>query len=163
MEIGEATLNHALRWDEIDPLERKYDIDVTPYLPVLTTRVKARVAENPAFAKHEDAVAKYAKLRNRKSTTLNIDERRRLQEEEEKWIEEIRNQTFREDDDHKKDGTAEDGEDDGKKAKAPDLVLEEALRVLADLIWLQEGDLVAEPKPKVPTTENSVGEGVEEE
>lgn len=156
MDIGEASLEHALRWDEIDPLEPSFDVDVTPYLPVLTARVDARKTDDPKFKEHLEAVKKYAELRDRKTTSLNLEERRELQKQEEEWIEEIRRQTFRDNGDS--DETGEGPDKDEKKA---DLVLNEALKVAADLIWLQEGDLIADPKPDMER-EDVVGNPVDE-
>ncbi|MDT8391173.1 MAG: carboxy terminal-processing peptidase [Lentisphaeria bacterium] len=138
MDIGEADLEHALRWDTTQALDITPDIDITPYFPELDRRVKERVSKDPEFVKYQEGVAHYGELRARKTIPLNIDTRRRLQEEEKEWIDQIRSQTYGEvlDD--------EGGEDD---KDAPDIVLDESVNIIRDLIALQQKDqLIAAPK-----------------
>lgn len=141
MDMGEANLEHALRWDTTQALDITPDIDITPYFPELKRREEERVSKEPAFIKYQEGIARYGELRARKTVPLNIDARRELQEEEKEWIDEIRSQTYGED-------LADEGEDEEKTdEEGTDLVLDESLNIIRDLIALQEKDqLIAAPK-----------------
>ncbi len=160
MEIGEDKLDFGLRWDQIEALDFKRDVDITPYLPVVQQRANQRLATLPEAVEHRQSVDRYGEMKARKTVTLNLEKRRQLQQEEEKWLEKIRRQTF---------GDASLDDLDGQeldeptpqpqqpaKNKRPDLVLDESLRVLADLIWLQNGDLLAIPQADAPEPANVV-------
>lgn len=177
MELGEASLDHALAWDQIDPLEVESSFDVRPFIPTLKECSEARLNGNPEYIKLLDAVERFAKIKNRKSLPLNLEKRRQLHESEEEWLNEVRSQTVRrspyDSDEGERNGEAgessdddaDDSEDRGKDARGDssdtrdreagtaiteindDLMLEEALRVISDLVWLQRGELIADPDP----------------
>ncbi|OPZ27787.1 MAG: Tail-specific protease precursor [Lentisphaerae bacterium ADurb.BinA184] len=151
MEIGEATLKHALPGDRIEPLAFECAVDVTPFLPPLRKLSEERLAANPDYRALTDSIARYAAMKDRKTLSLNLEKRRAQQVEEEKWLEEIRKQTFDAGDGAvAEEEAAPAGKDDkGNKGdgKQDDLVLDESLRVMADLIWMQQGDLLAKPAP----------------
>jgi len=160
MDIGEDTLDHALPWDHIKPVEIVPEYSVEPFLGALRERSEERLKDDPDYAEFREAVAGYAQLKERKTLPLNIEARKAYQDEEEKWLEKIRQQTARGRASETKkvsqtpitvpgrtaeprgDDT-EDVEEKDKQDPADDLVLDEALRVLGDLIWLQHGALVA--------------------
>ena len=177
MELGEASLDHALAWDQIDPLEVNSSFDVRPFIPTLKECSEARLKNNPEYTKLLDAVQRFAKIKNRKSLPLNLEKRRQLHESEEEWLNEVRSKTVRrsnyDSEDGKTDAEAGDSSDEGagdsegrakdarddssdtKDGEAgtaiteinDDLMLEEALRVISDLVWLQRGELIADPDP----------------
>ena len=141
MDLGEKNLEHALRWDTTKPLDIKRDIDITPYYPELKKLDKDRVSKEPEFIKYEEGVTQYGKLRDRKTISLNIKARRKLQDQEKEWMDQIRDQTFGGD---LSDSEKSDGKDDDPKQ---DIILDESLKILRDLIHLEKNDrLIASPK-----------------
>ena len=135
MELGEAALPHALPWDSIEPLETSRDVDVAPWIPELKQRFDARLQASAEFASLRDDIGRYAERRKLKELPLNLEKRRAFQKEEEQWAKKMREQS------HKRKGPAGAGKQDG--TPGPDLVLDETVRVMADMIALQRGLLTA--------------------
>ena len=153
MDIGESSLKHALLGDSIEPLETACDVDVTPFLPVLRKHAEERLAANAEYKQLTESIARYAVMKDRKTLSLNLDKRRAQQAEEEKWLEEIRKQTFDKDDEAAAEPDAgvpppdAAAKKDKDKERKNDLVREEALRVMGDLVWMRQGELLAKPDP----------------
>jgi hypothetical protein len=134
MELGESHLPHALPWDEISPLAVSREIDVEPFLPPLRDRSLTRIAHDPDFQKLAQAIQDYGEQRKRSELPLRKDDRIELQKQEEEWSKRIKELNFR----------RTRRRQAGSKAAAPDsppndLVMDEACRVLADLIVLRKG------------------------
>jgi carboxyl-terminal processing protease len=140
MEMGEAKIPHAMPWDEIQPARFSCNVDVRPYLPELRKRSEERRQKNPEFERLVADIHHYGERRKRKTLTLSLQGRRKLIREEEEWsrkLREARNvgkNRLKAEAKNKKD-TAE-GKDTDKEPEK-DLVLNEAVAVLADLIALE--------------------------
>ncbi len=139
MEMGEAKIPHAMEWDEIQPARFSCDVDVRPYLPELLKRSEERRAENPEFQRLVADIEHYGERRQRKTLPLNLVARQKLMQEEEEWSKKLREaRSAGKNSRQVREGNDEDGK---KEEKAPetkeDLVLDEAIAVLADLISLQ--------------------------
>ncbi len=148
MELGEASLEHAMLWDQIEPVKVKSPVDVKPYLATIKAQSEQRLTENPEFLKLQEAIASYGEITARKKLPLNIDKRRDIQKEEERWAEKVRRETIRREVPTEKiDETPQATPDKTKTEEQPkpqDLVLDEALNIMLDLIQLQEHQLLAE-------------------
>jgi carboxyl-terminal processing protease len=131
MELGEAALPHVLAWDSIEPLETSREVDVAPWIPELKQRFAARLQASPDFASLRQDIERYAERRKLKELPLNLEKRRAFQKEEEQWAKKMREQS------HKRKAPAGAGQTDG--TPGPDLVLDETVRVMADMIALQRG------------------------
>ena len=166
MDLGEASLDHALRWDQIEPLNMVWENDVRPHLPVLKKRAKARLEDSKAFAERMEAINEFADIQAREKLTLNLEERRDLQEEDDKWMERVRKTARRESredtaDTDPSDQTESPG-DGGEEDDATDLIMEEALNTLADLIRLQQEQHVAAAARETADSSADTDSGVAE-
>jgi carboxyl-terminal processing protease len=75
-EIGESALDHALSWDQINPVRhRSYD-DLSTVLPVINKQFRSRSERNPDFVYLEDQIA--LAQETRKITELPLNEKARI-------------------------------------------------------------------------------------
>jgi carboxyl-terminal processing protease len=150
MELGEDSLEHAMLWDEIAPAEVAPTIDVTALLPILKERSEKRTAEDEHFTSRNELVARFGERRQRKTVTLQQAKRQALMDEEEEWAERIRKITQRRrDSGYAEEPKEEDGDAPANdKEESEDLILEEALQVMADMISFGNAPLVATPAEK---------------
>jgi carboxyl-terminal processing protease len=140
MEMGEAKIPHAMPWDEIQPARFSCNVDVRPYLPELRKRSESRRNANPDFERLVADIHHYGERRKRKTLPLSLTGRRKLMQEEEEWSRKLREARNVGKNRRKVETENEDGipEENGKdKEPEKDLVLDEAVAVLADLIALE--------------------------
>ena len=135
MELGEASMPHALPWDEIEALEASREIDVAPWIPILQQRFAARLQASPQEIERRADIARFAERRKQKELSLNLEVRRAYQKDEEAWAKKLREQS------RKRKPAA--GAEKGAEPEAPDLLLDETVSAMADLIALQRGLLAA--------------------
>ncbi len=131
MELGEAHLPHVMPWDEIAPLHVERTVDVMRFRGPLRVRSERRRARDPEFQALVTDIHQFGERRSKKTLTLNRAKRVKYQKEEEEWARRIRSVKItrrRRSQGRKKNA----GDEDGK-----DLVMEEALHVLADLVRMQ--------------------------
>ena len=139
MKLGEARLPHVLPWDEIDALKVKCDVDVDPWIPELKRRSEQRRAASEAYKALVADIDRFGVRQARKTLTLNLQARRAHQAEEEAWGKKMQSLVRRRKRrDAEKNGKKKDDDED-----APDLVLEETVHIMADMVALSHGDLVA--------------------
>lgn len=140
MEMGEAKIPHAMEWDEIQPARFSCDVDVRPYLPELLKRSEERRAKNAEFQRLVADIEHYGERRQRKTLPLNLAARQKLMQEEEEWSKKLREaRSAGKNSRQQREGNDEDNKQEDKAAPEAkeDLVLDEAVAVLADLISLQ--------------------------
>lgn len=156
-EIGESALEHALNWDQINPVRHVNYGDLSSVLPAIQTQFMERSAHDPDFIFLEDQVELAQEVR--KITDLPLNEKARIalrdtQEEKALGIENKRRKakgeellTSLEHDTEETDDLSEntpiDDEDgvDGENAEdedADDVLLNEAGRVLADILLFEQ-------------------------
>ena len=82
-EIGESALDHALNWDQINPVRHHRYNDLSTVLPALTTQFQERSGKNPDFIYLEDQIALAAKTREITELPLNEQARKALRESQE--------------------------------------------------------------------------------
>ncbi len=141
MELGETNLPNSLGWDEIAALDITPVADVRPYLDALKKQSQPRVAKDPDFQNWLKNVRHYGDLKEVKTLPLNLEKRKALQAEEERFAKEIRQTAAGRNRKHAK-------KDDSEGPPPRDLVLDESVRILADLISLENK---ATPSPVVAT------------
>ncbi|MAT91181.1 MAG: peptidase S41 [Halioglobus sp.] len=158
-EIGESALDHALNWDQINPVRhRSYD-DLSTLLPALNNQFHERSEGNPDFVFLEDQIELAQETRRLRELPLNEQARialRDSQEERALLIENKRRRAQGEEplasldelDDSEEDTaqeTASDAEEEdalqlaaGDEDEADDVLLLEAGHVLADALLLKQ-------------------------
>lgn len=150
-EIGESALDHALNWDQIDPVRHVNYGDLSSVLPAIQTQFMERSAHDPDFIFLEDQVELAQEVRN--ITDLPLNEKARIalrdsQEEKALGIENKRRKakgeellTSLEHDTEETDDLSEQAvidDEDKDEEDADDVLLNEAGRVLADILLLEQ-------------------------
>ena len=129
MGLGEEELEHALPWDTIRPALYRTLKGYVSQIPELKARSKKRLEKDEEFQSY---FAKRARLKKRfDEKTISLSLQQRLEEAEaEKELDDLQSGAFLDD---------EKDEDDDSK----DIILKEALQILADMIELQKTEPVA--------------------
>jgi carboxyl-terminal processing protease len=70
-EIGESSLDHALNWDQINPVRHRKYHDIPSMIPQLNNRYQARIKSDPDFTYLEDSLALAAEARELHALPLN--------------------------------------------------------------------------------------------
>ncbi len=130
--IGDTHVAFGMEWDTIDQAQYDIRIDVTPHLPLLREQSQARVTIKPAYDDFVADVTEAAERANRKSVPLQIDDRRTFRQESRDWSKRVGKY-------------AKLLKDEGTKKKT-DWRLDEAMRIMADLIDLTEKATLAAPR-----------------
>lgn len=75
-EIGESALDHALNWDQINPVRHRKYYDIPALVPRLTELYQSRTVDDPDFIYLQDSLTLAAE--SRELTTLPLNEKARL-------------------------------------------------------------------------------------
>tara|TARA_R110002110_G_scaffold213154_3_gene426308 strand:+ start:43285 stop:45420 length:2136 start_codon:yes stop_codon:yes gene_type:complete len=146
-QIGESALDHALSWDQINPVRhRRYD-DIASVIPEITRLFRSRSHQNPEFVFLEEQVELAEEARAIKTLPLNEETRIAMREEQERKALAIENRrraalgeellTDLEDDFLEEDEEIDEGAVDSVD-KRPDVLLTEAGNVLVDALLLRQ-------------------------
>ena len=150
-EIGESALDHALNWDQINPVRHHRYNDLTTVLPRITTLFQERSVNNPDFIYLEDQIG--LAQQTRKITTLPLNEKARValrESQEEKALvienkhraatgeELLASLDDEEADEEDADAAVEDEEEDEEADPKDDVLLMEAGNVLVDALLLKQ-------------------------
>jgi carboxyl-terminal processing protease len=129
MDLGEASLKHALPWDTIPGVEHKdYQPDLAKIIKDLKKKSDERTIRNTSFKLLKEEIANFKKIKDTKNISLNLNERKE-QYKKEKEIQETQNKVMKLDN----IGAARDKKD--KKTKVDDdIFLQESINILKDLI-----------------------------
>ena len=151
-EIGESSLDHALNWDQINPVRHHRYNDLSTVVPRVTARFVERSAGNPDFVYLEDQVELARQTREITELPLNEAARIALRESQEQKALTIENKRRKalgepllesledEEEDLDADGLADvDGEDAGAEdePEVDDVLLTEAGNILADMLQMK--------------------------
>ena len=147
-EVGESSLDHALNWDQINPVRhRRYD-DFSTVLPQVTTMFQERSATNPDYIYLQDQVALAQEARMIKALPLKESDRITLREKQESRALEIENKRRRSKGQEPLaalEEVDEDSEENGDALTADphldpeeDVLLTEAGNILADILLLKQ-------------------------
>ncbi len=124
LEIGEEYLPHAMAWTVVGRALYRPTAQVTQWIPELRERSLARRRADPRFVAHEEMVQRLAERHRSREMSLRLADRLELARIERRL------------------GAAEEhetGEEPGPPERSKDLAMEEALRILCDLIDLSQG------------------------
>ena len=150
-EIGESALDHALNWDQINPVRHHRYNDLTTVLPHITTLFQERSVNNPDFIYLEDQIG--LAQQTRKITTLPLNEKSRValrESQEEKALvienkhraatgeELLASLDDEEADEEDADAAVEDEEEDEEADPKDDVLLMEAGNILVDALLLKQ-------------------------
>jgi carboxyl-terminal processing protease len=152
-QIGESSLDHALNWDQINPVRHRRYNDLASVLPVVNAHFAERTSANPDFIYLEDQAALAQQTRDISALPLNESARLALRESQEQKALAIENKRRKakgepplsklEDADGEGEGEGDEAstdEDDLANASdiADDVLLLEAGNVLVDMLLLKE-------------------------
>lgn len=157
-EIGESALDHALNWDQINPVRhRRYD-DLSSVLPHVTEMFEQRSDKNPDFIFLEDQIAlavdarkverlplketaRLALRESQKQKALDIENKRRKAKGEE-LLSSLDDEEADDEADAEADAESEHGHDielaSEEDEDEPDVLLTEASNVLVDALVLKQ-------------------------
>jgi carboxyl-terminal processing protease len=125
IDLGEENLPNAMEWDAVPPARYRPVADLSPAVKILRRQSADRLAKDEKFAAYLRMIKRLEEIRAAEELPLNLDKRRELARAEQEFSS-LENELE----------TREDGGEEPKDKKRPDLVLEEALRILADFIPL---------------------------
>jgi carboxyl-terminal processing protease len=158
-EIGESALDHALNWDQINPVRHRRYQDLTTILPKVTESFEKRSATNPDFIYLEEQVglarelreiselplnekARIAAREHREAEALSIENKLRSSKGEElllTWEEHVGEEETDAEDEQAEDDVADaDVADAEEEDDQPDVLLTEAGNVLIDTMLLKQ-------------------------
>tara|TARA_R110000772_G_scaffold165646_3_gene277123 strand:+ start:7627 stop:9762 length:2136 start_codon:yes stop_codon:yes gene_type:complete len=148
-EIGESALDHALNWDQINPVKHRRYGDINAVVPELTRLFRERSVTNPDFVYLEEQVHLAEEARAVKALPLNEEARIAMREAQENKALAIENRrraalgeellTSLEDEFDETDEDAIEPEDDSatEDPEHPDVLLTEAGNILVDALLLR--------------------------
>ncbi|MAC34098.1 MAG: peptidase S41 [Haliea sp.] len=144
-EIGESALEHALPWDQINPVRHRRYGNVRSMAPKLREMFETRSSDNPDLRYLQEQVALAEDTRDLQALPLNLTERLALRDEQEKRALAIENRlrkargepllTKLEAEPEEESAAAE--ERDGGDAAESDVLLTEAGNILADVMLME--------------------------
>ena len=156
-EIGESALDHALNWDQINPVRHRRYNDLSTVLPTVNSQFQERSARNPDFIFLEDQVALAQETREITELPLNEKARIALRENQEKKALIIENKrrkakgdelltSLEDEEDEEQQSEQEEDTSEGletadseeEEDESPDVLLTEAANVLVDVLILKQ-------------------------
>ena len=147
-EIGESSLDHALDWDQINPVRHRRYEDLSSVVPRLGTLFEERSHSNPDFVFLEEQIGLAQKTREIKALPLKEAERIALRESQESQALLIENKrrvargeeplASLEDDTLDEEDEALSEAADTEDEDVPDVLLTEAGNVLVDALLLKQ-------------------------
>ncbi len=90
-QIGESALPNALPWDQIDAVNYQRMFDPAPLLPSLRQRHEDRISEHPEFVYVREQLSLLEERRDRKTASLNEEQRRKQERDWEQRRLEVEN------------------------------------------------------------------------
>jgi len=144
-EVGESSLDHALSWDQINPVRHRRYNDLSSVLPTVTALFQERSARNPDYIYLEDQVALAEESRELTALPLKESARIALRESQEKRALDIENKRRKaKGEPLLKDLEAEAEEEEAEVAHQEDedpqedVLLLEAGNILVDLLLIKD-------------------------
>jgi carboxyl-terminal processing protease len=146
-EIGESALDHALNWDQINPVRHHRYNDLSSVVPRVTAQFVERSAGNPDFVYLEEQVELARQTREITEVPLNEQARialRESQEDKALIIENKRRKALGEplltslDEDEATDEDAASDDTEEEEQEDEDVLLVEAGNILVDVLTLKQ-------------------------
>ena len=137
LDIGEDKLTHALPFSRIQPADYRLSWDMHRYAKELRERSEARTAKDERFRKHAANVKGMRAISDREEVSLEY-AARKAQMAADRELRELDD----EDEDDEEETAAKKRRRKRNEPKKDDVVLDEAFKVLSDLIRLKGGEEV---------------------
>ena len=137
LDIGEDKLTHALPFSRIQPADYRLSWDMHRYAKELRERSEARTAKDERFRKHAANVKGMRAISDREEVSLEY-AARKAQMAADRELRELDD----EDEDDEVEAAAKKRRRKRNEPKKDDVVLDEAFKVLSDLIRLKGGEEV---------------------
>ena len=148
MDVGEDSLSYALPWSRVEPVGTAA-WNLPSYVPQLRAASSERLAANPKYKKHLKAVRTSGEVTRRKTVPLDFEGRLALLRKDREGDPELREDAEDGDDESADDAKSGEGSEARSRNAAPetkdDVVLAEALNILADLVRLNGGAELPQP------------------
>ena len=142
LDIGEDKLDNALPFSRILPADYRLAWDMHRLLPTLAERSRVRTAKNEKYLKHLENVRGMKELSDRTEVSLEY-AARKAQMTADRELRELDNE---EDENDDEETAAEKRRRKRNERQKNDVVLDEAFKVLSDIIELKGGEEVPEQK-----------------
>ena len=146
-DIGEGKLPNALPWSRIEPASYDLIWNMPSLVPELAARSEARRAKSPEWARRTQVMKLFRETSERRVVSLARDARKKQMKDDRAVLDEADEEAAFDDEDGEEEAVADDA-----TARKKDIVLDEALNVLADLAALTKG---AEA-PEAPVQNNRI-------
>ena len=146
-DIGEGKLPNALPWSRIEPASYDPIWNMPSLVPELAARSAARRAKSPEWARRTQVMKLFRETSERRVVSLARDVRKKQMKDDRAVLDEADEEAAFDDEDGEEEAVADDA-----TARKKDIVLDEALNVLADLAALTKG---AEA-PEAPVQNNRI-------
>ncbi len=127
LDVGEEFLPHAMQWTVVNTALYRPVMNLKPLIPDLRRRSEARRAKDARFQAQADIIKRIYEHQEAAGISLNLEERMVLAREE-KGLETVQREAL--------EGEGDDGSGEAQPKPDRDIVLQEAQRILADLITL---------------------------
>ena len=146
-EIGESALDHALNWDQINPVRHHRYNDLSTVLPRLTELFQVRSEKNPDFVYLEDQIALAQATRDIDELPLNEKARVALRESQEAKALAIENKRRKAkgeellsslDEEESEEQAESDDAAEEEEGSEEDVLLSEAGNVLVDALLIKQ-------------------------
>ena len=142
LDIGEDKLTYALPFSRIQPADYALSWDMHKYVKELAALSAARTASDERFSRHVDNVKGMREISDREEVSLEY-EARKAQMKSDRELRELDEASGEDGEAGDKKNEKNDEKKGRRKRNAPrddDVVLEEAFKVLSDLIRLTDGE-----------------------
>ncbi len=133
LDLGEDKLPNAMPWTRIPPTDYSAVYNLQPFVPTLTSNLQARLAVDERYQRHLRTVEHVRDISQR--TTVPLDYATRFRQ----YAAEREMQRAEEGEDEESPDSLPLPRNDRRRAPEDDVILDAALRVLADLTDLQQG------------------------
>lgn len=142
LDIGEDKLTYSLPFSRIMPADYEMSWDLNRYVPVLRQRSVGRTESIPAFTRHLENVNGMKEISDRELVSLEYSARK-AQMRKDRDLRELDDEENEDDDD---ETAAKKRRRKRNEKKKDDVVLDEAYKVLMDLIRMTGGESAPEMK-----------------
>ena len=138
-DVGEDKLPNALPWTRIEPAAYDQIWNMPSLVPTLRERSQARTAESPEWVRRRQVVELFRDLSERRTVTLNRAARKQVMKNDRAVMDEA-DEADAEDEEMPTLTHEVPTEEEAAKARKRDIVLTEAMNILADLVQLTKGE-----------------------
>lgn len=139
LDIGEDKLTYSLPFSKVDPADYSACWDVEKMLPQLKAASEARLKDNAKYQDHLKSVNGMKDIVERTEVPLEYESRKAMMRND-------RDLRALSEDDDENDEEKSASRRRGNQRKKDDVVLDETFRILGDMVILNDGRLLPEPK-----------------